>query len=162
MDINIFYLLEKDTQGLISCLCQLNFYEIQMRKVSRFRRPRTIPPCPYSGAHSERFVHFYRQKEFPVLLHQHETWLKSYPLEGYHVSGPSLYSAPLVPSMSSCRRHGSGLPGDAPPSGNGCLAGAPYRIPVVVGRIADPYDVVMDCMGALSHVPGRCKCVELN
>ena len=37
-----------------------------------------------------------------------------------------------------------------------------YRIPVVVGRIADPYDVVMDCMGALSHVPGRCKCVELN
>lgn len=42
MDINIFYLLEKDTQGMISCLCQLNFYEIQMRKVSRFRRPRTI------------------------------------------------------------------------------------------------------------------------
>ncbi len=126
---------------MISCLCQLNFYEIQMRKVSRFRRPRTIPPCSYFGAHSGRFVHFYRQKEFPVLLHQHETWLKSYPLEGYRVSGPSLYSAP---------------------SGNGCLAGAPYRIPVVVGRIAEPYGVVMDCMGVLSHVPGRCKCVELN
>lgn len=146
MDINIFYLLEKDTQGMISCLCQLNFYEIQMRKVSRFRRPRTIPPCPYSGAHSERFVHFYRQKEFPVLLHQHETWLKSYPLEGYHVSGPSLYSAPLVQVCRPVGVTGAVSLVMPRPSGKVGLAGAPYRIPVVVGRIADPYDVVMDCM----------------
>ena len=26
----------------------------------------------------------------------------------------------------------------------------------------DPYDVVMDCAGALSHVPSRCGYVELT
>ncbi len=37
------------------------------------------------------------------------------------------------------------------------------ELPVVEAERADgPYDVVMDCAGALSHVPSRCGYVELT
>lgn len=48
---------------------------------------------------------FYRQEEFPVLLHQYETWSENRPLEGCRVIDASpVCSGTLAPNMPPCWR----------------------------------------------------------
>lgn len=110
---------------------------------------------------------FYRQEEFPVLLHQCETWAESRPLEGCRVIDASpvfrntcaKYAALLAAGAELTIAVSPVMPHDPETV---ALLGR-YGIPVVEAERADgPYDVVMDCAGALSHVPSRCGYVELT
>lgn len=93
------------------------------------RRTLTIFAMPVSPARIlEDLSPFYRQEEFPVLLHQCETWAESRPLEGCRV----IDASPRIPEyLRQIRRpagggsgvDGSSLSGDAPRSGNGRAAG---------------------------------------
>lgn len=110
---------------------------------------------------------FYREKEFPVLLHQYETWLASRPLRGLRVIDASpvfrntcakyaallAAGADLTVALSPLMPHDREIPGLL----------ARYGIPVVYAEQAEGlYDIVMDCAGVLSRVPSRCGYVELT
>lgn len=110
---------------------------------------------------------FYRQEEFPVLLHQYETWSESRPLEGCRVIDASPVFRNTCAKYAALLAAGVGLTVAVSP----VMPRRPetvalldrYGIPVVEAeRASGPYDVVMDCAGALSHVPSRCGYVELT
>ena len=132
------------------------------------RRTLTIFAMPVSPARIlEDLSPFYRQEEFPVLLHQCETWAESRPLEGCRVIDASpvfrntcaKYAALLAAGAELTAAVSPVMPHDPETV---ALLGR-YGIPVVEAERADgPYDVVMDCAGALSHVPSRCGYVELT
>lgn len=115
----------------------------------------------------EDLSYYYRQEEFPVLLHQYETWSESRPLQGCRVIDASpvfrntcaKYAALLAAGADLTAAVSPVMPHD--PETVALLDR--YGIPVVDARQAEgPYDVVMDCAGALSHVPSRCGYVELT
>lgn len=110
---------------------------------------------------------FYRQGEFPVLLHQYETWSESRPLHGLRVIDASpifrntcaKYAALMAAGAELTAAISPVMPHD--PEIVSLLAA--YGIPVVEAERAEgPYDVVMDCAGALSRVSSRCGYVELT
>lgn len=110
---------------------------------------------------------FYRQEEFPVLLHQYETWSESRPLHGIRVIDASpvfrntcaKYAALLAAGAELTVAVSPVMPHDPEIVS---LLGR-YGIPVVdAARAEGPYDAVMDCAGALSRVPCRCGYVELT
>lgn len=109
----------------------------------------------------------YRREEFPVLLHQYETWSESRPLEGCRVIDASpvfrntcaKYAALLAAGADLTAAVSPVMPHDPETV---ALLGR-YGIPVAEAeRTEGPYDVVMDCAGALSHVLSRCGYVELT
>lgn len=132
------------------------------------RRTLTIFSMPVSPARIlEDLSPFYRQEEFPVLLHQYETWLESRPLEGCRVIDASpvfrntcaKYAALLAAGADLTAALSSLMPHD--PEIAALLPR--YGIPVLDAEQAgDPYDVVMDCAGVLCRVPSRCGYVELT
>lgn len=110
---------------------------------------------------------FYRQREFPVLLHQCRTWVESRPLEGCRV----IDASPVF--RNTCAKYAALLAAGAdltvavspvmPYNPETVTLLDQYGIPVVNAPQVDaPYDVVMDCAGALSHVPSRYGYVELT
>lgn len=110
---------------------------------------------------------FYQQEEFPVLLHQYKTWSESRPLEGCRI----IDASPVF--RNTCAKYASLLAAGAeltvavspvmPYDPETAVLLGQYGIPVVEAeRAGGPYDVVMDCAGALSHVPSRCGYVELT
>lgn len=110
---------------------------------------------------------FYRQEEFPVLLHQYETWSGSRPLHGLRLIDASpvfrntcaKYAALLAAGAELTAAVSPVMPHD--PEIVSLLAA--YGIPVVEAQRAEgPYDVVMDCAGALCRVPSRRGYVELT
>lgn len=110
---------------------------------------------------------FYQEREFPVLLHQCETWAESRPLRGLRVIDASpvfrntcaKYAALLAAGTDLTVAISSVMPHD--PETVSRLAS--YGIPVVEAERAEgSYDVVLDCAGALRHVPSRCGYVELT
>lgn len=137
-------------------------------RLPSIRRTLTIFAMPVSPARIlEDLSPFYRQEEFPVLLHQCETWAESRPLEGCRVIDASpvfrntcaKYAALLAAGAELTAAVSPVMPHDPETV---ALLGR-YGIPVVEAERADgPYDVVMDCAGALSHVPSRCGYVELT
>lgn len=115
----------------------------------------------------ENLFPFYRQEEFPVLLHQYKTWSESRPLEGCRI----IDASPVF--RNTCAKYASLLAAGAeltvavspvmPYDPETAVLLGQYGIPVVEAeRVGGPYDVVMDCAGALSHVPSRCGYVELT
>lgn len=115
----------------------------------------------------ENLFPFYRQEEFPVLLHQYKTWSESRPLEGCRI----IDASPVF--RNTCAKYASLLAAGAeltvavspvmPYDPETAVLLGQYGIPVVEAeRAGGPYDVVMDCAGALSHVPSRCGYVELT
>ena len=115
----------------------------------------------------ENLFPFYRQEEFPVLLHQYKTWSESRPLEGCRIIDASPVFRNTCAKYASLLAAGAELTVAVSPvmpydSETAVLLGQ-YGIPVVEAeRAGGPYDVVMDCAGALSHVPSRCGYVELT
>ena len=111
----------------------------------------------------ENLFPFYRQEEFPVLLPQY----KSRPLEGCRIIDASPVFRNTCAKYASLLAAGAELTVAVSPvmpydSETAVLLGQ-YGIPVVEAeRAGGPYDVVMDCAGALSHVPSRCGYVELT
>lgn len=110
---------------------------------------------------------FYRQEEFPVLLHQYETWSENRPLEGCRV----IDASPVF--RNTCAKYAALLAAGAdltvavspvmPHDPEAVTLLGQYGIPVTEAeRAAGLYDVVMDCAGALSHVPSCCGYVELT
>lgn len=115
----------------------------------------------------ENLFPFYRQEEFPVLLHQYKMWSESRPLEGCRI----IDASPVF--RNTCAKYASLLAAGAeltvavslvmPYDSETAVLLGQYGIPVVEAeRAGGPYDVVMDCAGALSHVPSRCGYVELT
>lgn len=115
----------------------------------------------------ENLFPFYRQEEFPVLLHQYKTWSESRPLEGCRI----IDASPVF--RNTCAKYASLLAAGAeltvavspvmPYDPDTVVLLGQYGIPVVEAeRAGGPYDVVMDCAGALSHVTSRCGYVELT
>ena len=115
----------------------------------------------------ENLFPFYRQEEFPVLLHQYKTWSESRPLEGCRI----IDASPVF--RNTCAKYASFLAAGAeltvavspvmPYDPDTVVLLGQYGIPVVEAeRAGGPYDVVMDCAGALSHVTSRCGYVELT
>lgn len=110
---------------------------------------------------------FYRKEEFPVLLHQYETWSESRPLHGLRVIDASPVFRNTCAKYAALLAAGAELTAAVSPVMPHnpeivSLLGR-YGIPVVEAEQAEgPYDVVMDCAGALSHVPSRCGYVELT
>lgn len=110
---------------------------------------------------------FYQEREFPVLLHQYQTWSESRPLRGLRVIDASpifrntcaKYAALLAAGADLTVTVSQLMPHD--PEILPLLAG--YGIPIVdAERPGGPFDVVLDCAGAFSHVPSRCGYVELT
>lgn len=115
----------------------------------------------------EDLSHFYGKKEFPVLLHQYETWSESRPLHEFRVIDASpvfrntcaKYAALLAAGADLTVAISPVMPHDPEIIS---LLGR-YGISVVSAERAEgPYDVVMDCAGALSRLPSRCGYVELT
>ena len=115
----------------------------------------------------ENLFPFYRQEEFPVLLHQYKMWSESRPLEGCRI----IDASPVF--RNTCAKYASLLAAGAeltvavspvmPYDPETAVLLGQYGIPVVEAeRAGGPYDVVMDCAGALSHVPSRYGYVELT
>lgn len=115
----------------------------------------------------ENLFPFYRQEEFPVLLHQYKTWSESRPLEGCRI----IDASPVF--RNTCAKYASLLAAGAkltvaispvmPHDPDTVVLLGQYGIPVVEAeRAGGPYDVVMDCAGALSHVLSLCGYVELT
>lgn len=74
-------------------------------RLPSIRRTLTIFAMPVSPARIlEDLSPFYRQEEFPVLLHQCETWAESRPLEGCRVIDASPYSGIPAPNTPPCWR----------------------------------------------------------
>lgn len=110
---------------------------------------------------------FYRREEFPVLLHQYETWSESRPLEGCRV----IDASPVF--RNTCAKYAALLAAGAeltvalspvmPHDPETAVLLGQYGIPVVEAEQAGgPYDIVMDCAGTLCHVPSRNGYVELT
>lgn len=115
----------------------------------------------------EDLAPFYQPGEFPVLLHQYETWRQSRPLQGLHLIDASpvfrnttaKYAALLAAGAKLTVAVSSVMPHD--PAILPLLRH--YGIPVMDAQEATgPYDVVMDCAGALAHIPSRFGYVELT
>ena len=115
----------------------------------------------------ENLFPFYRQEEFPVLLHQYKKWSESRPLDGCRI----IDASPVF--RNTCAKYASLLAAGAeltvaispvmPHDPETAVLLGQYGIPVVEAERTDgPYDVVMDCAGALSHVHSLCGYVELT
>ena len=123
---------------------------------------------PVTPAHIlQDIFSFYREKELPVLLDQYKRWLESRPLEGCRV----IDASPVF--RNTCAKYAALLAAGAdltvavsrvmPHDPEILLLLAAYGIPVIgAERTEGPYDVVLDCAGALSHVPSLCGYVELT
>lgn len=110
---------------------------------------------------------FYQEREFPVLLHQYQTWSESRPLRGMRV----IDASPIF--RNTCAKYAALLAAgvDLTVAVSQLMPHDPEILPLLSGygiRVVDaeqpggPYDVVLDCAGALSHVPSRCGYVELT
>ena len=74
-------------------------------RLPSIRRTLTIFAMPVSPARIlEDLSPFYRQEEFPVLLHQCETWAESRPLEGCRVIDASPVFRNTCAKYAACWR----------------------------------------------------------
>lgn len=170
MDTMSVYLLEKNPKkdGKNDVFPKAFLWKKKRRKIAPFPRNPYNSVMPATPARIlEDLSPFYREKEFPVLMHQYETWLENRPLRGLRVIDASpvfrntcaKYAALLAAGADLTAAISSLMPHD--PEIAALLPR--YGISVIDAEQAGgTYDVVMDCAGVLSHVPSRCGYVELT
>lgn len=110
---------------------------------------------------------FYQREEYPILLHQYETWFITKPLQGYRI----IDASPIF--RNTCAKYAALLAAGAsltvaispimPHDPNIVSLLKQYGVSVLkTEQITETYDVVMDCAGVLRHVKSRYGYVELT